>query len=484
MIPIYTTNHRHYKQRCRIFLQNSYPNLKIIPNNIRKAINMITYPDLSYIDDIMRNYYSKYGPAPRPASCMLRSLLLAMICKVTSITQWVDILHTQPLYAVISGFEPDNIPGVGTFYDFINRLWKLDTNNISSHIKFPKRKPSNPSVKGDKAAPVEKNTVTEELEATMSGQSPISAHQPFSLLFKIFEHFLLISHTQGLINLNSLQLAGDGTPVVTASRERSKAIVKGARSYEHPLPRYYSQPDCDIGWDSYRECYYSGYDLYVLTDVNNGLPIFPLLNPASRHDSFCFLHTWSAMKKHMPYAKINSAYLDSAHDAMAIHKYFQEEKIHAFIDLGRVAKPSIREGFHLDKDFRPICPAGYRMHREGNDYKHMRIKFTCPLAIRKDNTRICRCENPCTTAKSGAMVYLSRKDNPRLFTTPSRDSSECRREYRKRTSVERSNKSMKVDYLLEHGRHRSSKMWYFRLYCIMMCQHLNAWKRPLGSEVW
>ena len=52
----------------------------------------------------------------------------------------------------------------GTVYDFINRLWKLDTNNISSHIKFPKRKPSNPPVKGEKAAPVERNTATEELK--------------------------------------------------------------------------------------------------------------------------------------------------------------------------------------------------------------------------------------------------------------------------------------------------------------------------------
>ena len=157
------------------------------------------------------------------------------------------------------------------------------------------------------------------------------------------------------------------------------------------------------------------------------------------------------LKKHMPYVKINYAYLDSAHDAMAIHKYFHEEKIHAYINFGRVAKPDIREGFHLDKNFRPICPAGYRMHREGNDYKLMRIKFTFPLAIRKDNTRICKCENPCTNAKSGAIVYLSRKDNPRLFTTPSRDSSEWHSEYSKRSSVERANKFMKVDCLLEHG---------------------------------
>ena len=114
----------------------------------------------------------------------------------------------------------------------------------------------------------------------------------------------------------------------------------------------------------------------------------------------------------------------------------------------------------------------------------MRIKFTFPLAIRKDNTRICKCENPCTNAKSGAMVYLSRKDNPILFTTPSRDSSEWHSEYSKRSSVERTNKFMKVDCLLEYGRHHSPKMWYFRLYCIMIYQHLNAWKKTLDSEVW
>ena len=47
-------------------------------------------------------------------------------------------------------------------YRIFLQIWKLDTNNISSHIKFPKRKPSNPPKKGDKATPIEKNTVAEE----------------------------------------------------------------------------------------------------------------------------------------------------------------------------------------------------------------------------------------------------------------------------------------------------------------------------------
>ena len=44
--------------------------------------------------------------------------------------------------------------------------------------------------------------------------------------------------------------------------------------------------------------------------------------------------------------------------------------------------------------------------------------------------------------------------------------------------MERSNKREKIDYKLEDGRHRSSKMWYCRLYATKMLQHLDAWKMP------
>ena len=38
---------------------------------------------------------------------------------------------------------------------------------------------------------------------------------------------------------------------------------------------------------------------------------------------------------------------------------------------------------------------------------------------------------------------------------------------------------MKCDFALEDGHHRSSKMWYCRLYATMMLQHLFAWDMPL-----
>lgn len=73
---------------------------------------------------------------------------------------------------------------------------------------------------------------------------------------------------------------------------------------------------------------------------------------------------------------------------------------------------------------------------------------------------------------------MAMKDNPRLFNIPPRNSVKWKTEYNARTSAERSNKREKLDFLLGNGRHRSNKMWYCRLYSIMMLQHLNAWNLP------
>ena len=56
---------------------------------------------------------------------MQRSYLLSIDFKVTSLTEWAAQLKMNPLYAILSGFEPDNTPGVGTFYDFLTAYGTL-----------------------------------------------------------------------------------------------------------------------------------------------------------------------------------------------------------------------------------------------------------------------------------------------------------------------------------------------------------------------
>lgn len=367
MLPVNCGSHADYHNFVVTNLRKYYPNPNALARSTWDIIERFWNLDLSFTDTFMADKYSKFGPAPRTPSSMQRSYLLSIDFKVTSITEWAAQLKINPLYAILSGFEPGNTPGVGTFYDFINRLWNSDDDHMSPHIHPLKTKVKKPKTKGTKADSV----------------------------------------STGLIHPDSLALAGDGTPVVTSHRERKKRICKCKDNgiTDCKCDRYFSQPDCDIGWDSSRDCYYHGYDLYMLVDSQSDLPVFPHFCYASKHDSHGFLHAL------------------------------------------------------------------------------FRMKFKCPKISHKNGCISCTCETPCSDAKYGRTVHLVMKDTPRLFNNPPRSSKEWKLEYNARTSAERSNKREKLDFKLEDGRHRSTKMWYCRLYHILMLQHLDAWDLPFESTL-
>ena len=230
--------------------------------------------DLSYTDELMRDKYSKFGPTPRTPSCMQHSYLLSIGFKVASITDWAAQLKINPLYAILSGFEVGNTPGVGTLI-------------VTSHRMRSSR--------------------------------------------------ICCCHKIGISKCS--------------------------------CDRYFSQPDCDIGWDSSRDCWYHGYDLYMLvaSDSESDLPVFPLLNPASKHDSHGFLETFFRMKSFIPDFIVTKLFLDSAHDAMPIYEYCKQENITLFIDLNekRGIKVKYKNDFTIGKDGVPVCKEGYRMNHDG-----------------------------------------------------------------------------------------------------------------------
>lgn len=486
MLPVNSGGHSAYQDFVVANLRKYYPNPDALARSTWDIIDRFWNLDLSYTDDFMHDKYSIFGPKPRNPASMQRSILLSIDFKVTSFTDWAAQLKINPLYAILSGFEFGDTPGVGTFYDFINRLWDSDDNNFSSHEHQLKAKVKKPKTKGTKADSVEKVTVAQllpELENTIFHIND----QPYGSLFQLYKaEFLDISVKKGLITPTSLALAGDGTPFVTSHRERKHRICDCASKGIHDCScnRYFSQPDCDIGWDSSRDHYYHGYDLYMLvaSDSESDLPIFPHLACASKHDSHGFLHAFFRMKSFLPEFKVTKLLLDSAHDAMPYYEYCRRAGITPFIDLngkGGIKLP-YKDDFTIGKDGVPVCKEGRRMNHDGSEPSKYRIKFRCPLTNRKYG---CSCEHPCSESKYGRTVHLAMKDNPRLFNIPPRDSTEWKTEYNARTSAERSNKREKLDFLLENGRHRSTKMWYCRLYHILMLQHLDAWDLPYESTL-
>ena len=484
MLPDISGGHTAYQNFVVTNLRKYYPNPDALARSTWDIIERFWNLDLSYTDELMKDKYSKFGPVPRTPSCMQRSYLLSIDFKVTSLTEWAAQVKMNPLYAILSGFEVGDTPGVGTFYDFIKRLWNSDNNHLSSHIHPIKEKVKKPKTKGTKADSMEKVTVAQLLPQLENTEFHLD-DQPYSSLFKIYKHeFLDVSISKGLIDTSSLALAGDGTPVVTSHRERKKRICDCAEKgiTDCKCDRFFSQPDCDIGWDSSRDCYYHGYDLYMLvaSDSESDLPIFPHLSCASRHDSHGFLHAFFRMKSFLPDYKVSKLLLDSAHDAMPYYEYCRRANITPFIDLngkGGVKLP-YKNDFTIGKDGVPVCKEGRRMNHDGSEPSKYRLKFRCPLTSRKYG---CSCEHPCSESKYGRTVHVAMKDNPRLFNMPPRDSEEWKTEYNARTSAERSNKREKLDFKLENGRHRSTKMWYCRLYHILMLQHLDAWDLPYES---
>ena len=488
MLPVNTGGHSAYQNFVTENLRKYYPNPDLIPRATWDIIERFWHLDLSYTDELLRSKYSVFGPKPRTPSCMQRSYLLSVDFKVDSITDWAAQLKINPLYAILSGFEFGDTPGTGTFYDFFNRLWNSDDDNLSTHVHpLKKKKVKKPKSKGAKADSIEKVTVAELLPELENTQFHLD-EQPYDSLFKIYKkEFLDISVSMDLVHPDSLALAGDGTPVVTSHRERKKRICdcKEKGIADCNCDRYFSQPDCDIGWDSSRDCFYHGYDLYMLVDSRSDLPMFGHFSCASKHDSHGFLHAFFRMKSFLPDFKVSKLLLDSAHDAMPYYEYCKREHITPFIDLNAKAgrPPVYKDDFTIDTDGVPICKAGFRMRRDGVEKAKGRTKFKCPKMNHIDGCLTCTCEAPCSDAKYGRTVHLVIKDNPRLFNDPPRSSKEWKMEYNARTSVERSNKREKIDFRLESGRHRSTKMWYCRLYHILMLQHLDAWDLPDESAL-
>jgi len=93
------------------------------------------------------------GPKPRDPSSMMRSYLIFLLTRPTiGITEWANELHRFPLYAILNGFEPGDIPSVGTFYDFFDHLSNSEHSNRKPSIKhkLKRKKKKRKSIKKGK----------------------------------------------------------------------------------------------------------------------------------------------------------------------------------------------------------------------------------------------------------------------------------------------------------------------------------------------
>ncbi len=121
MKPLFI-DHETYQNFVLQQLQKHYSGgLLTLVSNDWPTISKLWITNLSYVTTWLFETYSLKCPCPRDSASMMRSYLLFLLTNPTiGITKWVDQLYRVPLYAIISGFEPNDIPGVGTFMTSFN----------------------------------------------------------------------------------------------------------------------------------------------------------------------------------------------------------------------------------------------------------------------------------------------------------------------------------------------------------------------------
>ena len=122
MLPVNCGSHADYQNSVLTNLRKYYPDPDTFSRDTWDIIERFWNLNLSYSDELLAAKYSKFGPDPRTPSYMQRSYLLSIDFKVHSITDWVSQLKINPLYAILSGFDFDNTPDVGTFLLFCTTL--------------------------------------------------------------------------------------------------------------------------------------------------------------------------------------------------------------------------------------------------------------------------------------------------------------------------------------------------------------------------
>lgn len=435
--------------------------------------------DLSELLPLVKNLYSPLGrPAKDPLS-IFRSLLLMRFNHIRSIEQWVIQMHSFPIWAILSGFLPNEVPGVGTFYDFLSRLWPNKAPNYGLKVRKPKKKPKKGKRKGEKS-PMRKPGIVQRLVNHFM-QNPIQPqkypHHPLQQIFK--NCFVLPSARKGLLgDTQQLSVAGDGTSVRTGGSRYGKLQCDCRKHgiFNCSCPRKFSDPDASYGWDSYREQYYYGRSLYQFTAADSpyDLPIYLNLFYAERHDSACFVPALFEMMHLYPEFRFAECILDSAHDAMAIYSVLKHLDISAIIELNprSIGQFSKQDNITFNKFGIPVCQADHIMAYNGYCKGRQRHKWRCPKTRKRWNLS---CDRQCSDSSYGRVFYTYEEDNLRYFTRIPRSSPQWKARYKRRTSAERTMKRLKEDYQLEQQKRKSTRDWQFELLLIGSCLHVDAW---------
>lgn len=440
--------------------------------------------NLDPVLDLLRPSYSNTGRPAMNQPQILRSMVLMMDQGATSLTRWCQKLKNDDLLAFLIGCSPDSLPPLGSYFDFLDRLWlqRQSLQKLGRKDLFPARKNSKPSKSPgkNKKLPNRHPGITKTLtEHALEKESfPFHYERLLQQLFRITA--LIPSIRSGLIPSDRITLSGDGTCTHTHSSPFGHKVCDCAEKGNPSCScmHHYSDPDAHWGWDSDENRHFFGYTLYMLSYHNEvfhtDLPLHIRFLDARRHDSVSLIVTLREFLTLNPDIRIKNLCLDSAHDNYPTYNLCKTWDIRPFIDLNsKCGRPeTIPDHIRIDSDGTPICQAGYRMLYWGFCSGRSRCKWRCPVACGKQEK--CSCCDSCSQSPYGRCVYTKPSWDVRLYTPVARGTEEYKTIYNNRTSSERVNNRILNDYHLHDMRIHTRKRYSFFAMIAGINIHLDA----------
>lgn len=453
----------------------------------------IPYQKLKLLDtdsamDFLSSFYPPYGRPALNQPQILRSfvlffLLFSMGLTPLSLSKWVTNLKSDRLLATLIGCQCHSLPPLGSYYDFIDRLWSAPPSDLYCRKKllpasWNSKKPGKPKGKGLKASEA-KPKITEMLAGRLLEGKDILFNFE-ARLQKLFYFVAVLPSLQcGLIPSDNLTVSGDGTAVHTHACPRGHlSRYFPALPGQEPAasPRHFSDPDASWGWDSDLNKYFFGYTLFQFSCYNSQLhtdiPLLLRFTSAKRHDSVSFLVAFHELGKHMPALPVTNMCLDSAMDNLPTYKLLKKRKIRAFIDLNssRGRPRPIPDTIRFDKNGTPLCKEGLRMVPNGYDKSQGCLMWRCPLGIQHAE----KCKNNCSHSKYGRVIKTKADWDIRLYTAVPRGTEAYKKIYNQRTATERINNRILNDYGLHRLKIHRKELYSFLTTIIGICIHLDA----------
>ena len=270
----------------------------------------------------------------------------------------------------------------------------------------------------------------------------------------------LVDELKGLLPDLGCSVAGDSKGVDSAGRPTKEKKRDGRRDRDADWGKktYHGQREDGTLWEKVVKWF--GYKIHLLVDTKYEIPISYQVTRASASDTKYLLPLVEGVKKKHPeiYQDIDMAAMDKGYDSEDnCCRLYDEHGIKPVIDIRRMWRdketrlldPNRSDNIVYDEGgvVYCICPKTgeqRQMSYGGFEKQRMALKYICPM---KAYGLTCKGSDQCVHAMKNERVSM--EIDRRIFTPIARSSYAWKREYKKRTAVERVNARLDVSFGFE-----------------------------------